>query len=64
MPAMRNQAFHQFGSRKVAQRIARRLGEQTWTVTVKMVGKKDVNRLIKGIFKAEKSSGKMSMVLD
>lgn len=61
---MSGQATHSFASPKVAQRIARRLGQKTQAVTVRMVGKKDVKKLITGIFQAQKSSRKMSMALD
>jgi hypothetical protein len=61
---MSGQTTHLFASPKVAQRIARRIGQQTKAVTVRMVGKKDVNKLITGIFQAQKSSRKMSMALD
>jgi len=57
-------ATHLFASPKVAERIARRIGQKTQVVTVKMIGKKDVNKLISGIFQAEKSSRKMTMALD
>jgi hypothetical protein len=61
---MSGQTTHLFASPKVAQRIARRIGQQTKAVTVRMVGKKDVNKLVAGIFHAQKSSRKMSMALD
>ena len=61
---MLGQVRRLFASPKVAQRIARRIGQQTQAVTVRMVGKKDVNKLITGIFQAQKSSRKMSMALD
>jgi hypothetical protein len=61
---MSGQHTHLFASPKVAQRIARRIGQQTKAVTVRMVGKKDVHKLITGIFQAQKSSRKMSMALD
>lgn len=61
---MSGQITHLFASPKVAQRIARRIGQQPQAVTVRMVGKKDVNKLVTGIFRAQKSSRKMSMALD
>jgi hypothetical protein len=61
---MSGQVTHLFASPKVAQRIARRTGQQTQAVTVRMVGKKDVNKLITGIFQAQRSSRKKSMALD
>ena len=62
--SMSGQIMHLFASPKVAQRIARRIGQKTQAVTVKMIGKKDVNKLVAGIFQAEKTSRKMSMALD
>jgi len=62
--SMSDKIAHLFASPKVAERIARRIGQKTHAVTVKMIGKKDVNKLITGIFQAEKSSRKMSMALD
>jgi uncharacterized protein involved in type VI secretion and phage assembly len=53
-----------FSSPKVAQRIARRSGQQMQTVAARMIGKKDVSKLVAGIFQAQKSSHKMSMALD
>jgi hypothetical protein len=61
---MRGRITNKFASPKVAKRIARRIGQQTQAVTVRMVGKKDVNKLITGIFQAQKSSRKMRMPLD
>lgn len=61
---MQKKIPHLFASPKVAERIARRIGQKTQVVTVKMIGKKDVNKLITGILQAEKVSRKMSMALD
>lgn len=61
---MLEKVHHVYASPKVAERIARRMGQKTQVVTVKMIGEKDVNKLITGIFEAEKSSRKMTMALD
>ena len=58
------QATHLFASPKVAQRIANRSGEQPRPITVRLVGKKDVHKLVSGINQAQKSSLKRSMPLD
>jgi hypothetical protein len=55
---------HTFASPKVAQRIARRTGQQPRAVTVRMVGRKDVTKLVTGILQAQKSSRRVAMVLD
>lgn len=49
---------------EVAQRIARRAGQQPQAITVRMVGQKDVTKLVTGILQAEKLSRKKSMPLD
>ena len=61
---MPDKITHLLASPKVAQRIARRSGQQMQTVAVRMIGKKDVSKLIAGIFQAQKSSRRMSMALD
>jgi hypothetical protein len=55
---------HIFASPKVAQRIARRTGQQPQTVTVRMVGRKDVTKLVTGMLQAQKSSRRVAMALD
>ena len=61
---MADKITHLFASPKVAERIARRAGQKVQAVTVKMIGRKDVNKFVAEIYQAQKSSRKMSMALD
>jgi|GEM_PF-1812379 len=58
------QAPHLQLSPKVAQRIADRTAEQPRAITVRLVGRKDVHKLVSGIKQAQKASLKMRMPLD
>ncbi len=53
-----------FASPKVVQRITLRTGQKPQAVTVRMVGRKDVTKLVTGIFEAQKSSRRMVMLMD
>lgn len=58
------QPTHLFASPKVAKRIADRSGDRPQAITVRLVGKKDVHKLVAGIKQAQKSSTKKIMMLD
>jgi hypothetical protein len=57
-------AAHVLASPIVAQRIAQRQGQKPQAVTVRMIGRKDVTKLVTGIYQAQKSSRKVAMALD
>lgn len=56
--------LHSFASPKVAERIARRTGQQPQAVTVRMLARKDVTKLVTGILQAQKASRRLAMALD
>lgn len=57
-------ASHMFASPMVAQRIAQRQGQQPQAVTVRMIGRKAVTKLVSGILQAQKTSQRAAMALD
>ena len=57
-------ALQLIASPNVAQRIAHPNGEQPRSITVRLVGGKDVQKLVSGINQAQESALKQTMALD